>query len=174
MTFLCLLCIGGFAAYGQFTNGSSWKQYSFENGTFLVHLPFALKNTTPRSVGRRIGYAQNYQAGNDRLNIILSYTELKDAYEFVLEEMFDHSLEALKGRTDIKLLGHKYEELKYGSYSAGKMTVDYVSGSTKFTSQYLYILVEGDRSWCLINTYPSENGKSKEASERVFASVKLE
>ena len=172
--FLCVLCIGGFTAYGQFTGGSSWKQYSFENGTLLVHLPFALKSTTPRSVGRRIDYAQNYRAGNDRLNIILSYIELKDDYEFVLKEMFDHSLKALKKRTDIKVLGHKYEELKYGPYPAGKMTVDYVSGSTKFTSQYVYILMGGDRSWCLINTYPSANSKSKEASDRVLASVKLE
>jgi hypothetical protein len=174
MIFLCVLCIGGFAAYGQFTGGSSWKQYSFENGTLLVHLPFALKNTTPKPVGRRIDYAQNYQAGNDRLNIILSYTELTDDHEFVLKDMFDHSLEVLKGRTDINLLGHKYEALKYGSYPAGKMTVKYVSGSTKFTSQYVYILMGGDRSWSLISTYPSENSRSKEESDRVFDSVKLE
>ncbi len=172
--FLCLLGIGVFAlAYEQLTGGFSWKQHSFENGKLLVHLPFELKNSTPMSVGDIFAYAQSYQAGNDRLNVTLSYTELKADYEFVLEQMFDYSLEALKETKNIKVLGHKYEELKHGSYTAGKMTVEYISDVANCTSEYVYILVGNNRCWYLCNTYPTENSKSKEVSDRIFSSIKL-
>ena len=172
--FICLLTIGGFAAvYEALTGGFSWKQYPFENGKLSVLLPFELRNTAPNTIGERIAYAQSYQAGNDRLNVTLSYTESKAEYEFVLEEMFGYSLESLKSAKDIKVFRHKYEELKYNNYSAGKMTVEYVSDGIKCTSEYVYILVANNRCWYLCNTYQSENTKSREASERIFNSINL-
>jgi hypothetical protein len=168
------LTIGGFATvYEALTGGFSWKQYSFESGKLLVKLPFELKKSTPSSLVGEIAYGQSYQAGNDLLNITLSYTELKAEYKFDLEQMFRYSLETLKGAEDIKVVGQKYEELTRKNYPGGKMTVEFITGGTKYMNEYVYIIVGNNKCWYLCNTYQTGDNKSKEASNKIFNSIKL-
>lgn len=171
--FVCLLGLGFIGiVYEQFTGGFSWKQYSFENGNLQVQLPFELKNDTPKSLDDIFEYGRSYQAGNERLNITISYTKLKAGHEFVLDEIAASSLETLRGAKGIKVISHKYEKLKFGSYPAVKMIVELVSDGTVYVTEYVYILAHNG-CWYLCNTYPMVNIKSKEASDRVLNSVKL-
>ncbi len=172
--FLCVLGIWGIQAeYETLTGGFSWREYSFENDQLLLSLPFSLKSQTPKSFNENIAYAKNFQGGDDRLNITLSFTELKAEYEFDLEQMIAGALEALRESKDIRLISHKYVEMEYENYPAKKMKVDFISDNTKYVGEYVYILVGKNRCWYLCSAYPTGRSKSKEASDRVFSSIKL-
>jgi hypothetical protein len=172
--FLCLLGIGSTAlVYEEMTGGFSLKEHSFASGNLMVNLPFALEETTTGHLDENIAQAINYSAGDDHLNISISYTELKSENEFILDQMLDYSMTSLRKAKGMKIVSHKYEKQKYGNYPAGKMTVVFVTDGLACTTEYIYILVAKNRCWYLSTTYPNDNIKSKRISEKILNSIRL-
>lgn len=149
------------------------KQYSFENGKIFVRLPLELKNENTIVNDERIAYGQSYRAGNDQINIILSFSEFKAGYEFILSDMFSSSLENLQNAKDIQIISHTYKEFKYNNYPAGKMTVEYITKDLKCTIDYVYILVANNKCWYLSYTYQTEDNDSKKKSDKIMVGIQV-
>ena len=171
----CLLAVGGCgAAYEYLTGDSPWKEYTFRNGDLIASLPFELKNEPPRASQKdNFAHSERYEGGNEALRVAVSYMELRPGRGFVFKSLFDYSLAALKARKDMRVVGQKYEDFKIGRYSAGKMAVDLISDGFEARMEYVYVLTAEDKCWCVLNTYPRGNGKSKEASDKVLNSIRL-
>jgi hypothetical protein len=170
----CLIIIGSYIGIYEYFTGFSWKEYTFRSGDLLVSLPFEPKTEPPTSLqDEKLAHGETYKAGNETLNVTISYTELKPGYEFVIKNMLDYSLAALKEAKGIRVIGQRYEDFKINGYSAGKMIVDVVSDDVEATMEYAYVLTARDKCWYVFNAYPRAKSKSKEASDRIFNSMRI-
>ena len=150
-----------------------WKQYSFENSSLVIQLPFAVKTSPFKASDEKSRVLNQYLANHEKLFALIQYQELKPEFEFNLDKMLASAIKKFSENKENKVLNQFSVKLKYKDHPAGKIFIKYLSEKNEYTLESLIILIGSRKSWCFVNTFQTGDKKSKEASDKIFNSITL-